>query len=111
MVVISSSYWKKCDDEILEDCVSGLKRMYPQFERDHIVASNVSRARQVLAISTLGYSDELRPEIRTSAHNIFIVNSAQIANGTLNVNETLGVVNQSVPSLEKAMREYAAHNQ
>jgi hypothetical protein len=33
------------------------------------------------------------PPVRTSLANVFIVNSAQIANGTLNVNETIGLAN------------------
>jgi hypothetical protein len=55
------------------------------------VAFQVARVREMLAVSTLRYSDDLLPPVRTSVDNVFIVNSAQIANGTLNVNETLAL--------------------
>jgi hypothetical protein len=42
----------------------------------------------VFPIPTLNYSDNL-PAIETSIDGVFIVNSAQITNGTLNVNETI----------------------
>ena len=50
--------------------------------------------RHVLAVSTLDYSTVALPPVRTLS-NVFIANSAQIANGTLNVNETIGLANTS----------------
>lgn len=100
-----SDYWNRQDDEIFEDCTLALERMYPSFQRDHIIARDISRARQVLAVSTLDYSEKLRPAVRTSLNNVFILNSAQIANGTLNVNETLGVVNENFATVVNAMSE------
>jgi protoporphyrinogen oxidase len=76
------------DDEIRERFVAALERMYPHFRRTDVLAFQVSRVRHVLAISTLGYSRSL-PPMRTSLPGVYIVNSAHIANGTLNVNETL----------------------
>jgi len=84
-------FWGKADAEIEQDFVSALERMYPHFERADVVAFQVSRVREMLAVSTLRYSDELLPPVRTSLDKVFVVNSAQIANGTLNVNETLGL--------------------
>ena len=92
--------WGKSDAEILDECLSALERMYPNFSREDVVASQVGRAREVLAISTLGYSANLMPALRTSLQNVFVLNSAQIAAGTLNVNETLGVVNDHLEQLK-----------
>jgi hypothetical protein len=50
----------------------------------------VSKARIVFALPTIDYSVNL-PDIKTSIKNFYIVNSAQIINGTLNVNETIQV--------------------
>jgi hypothetical protein len=54
----------------------------------------------MLALTTLNYSDEARPPMRTSLPNVYIVNSAQIVNGTLNVNETIGLANASARELQ-----------
>jgi protoporphyrinogen oxidase len=92
-------YWQRSDADIEADFIGALERMYPHFRRDQMVAFKVFRARQVLAISTLEYSSRSLPPVRTSLPNVFVMNSAQIANGTLNVNETLGVVNANLPNL------------
>ena len=39
------------------------------------------------------------PPVRTSMPGLYLVNSSQIVNGTLNVNETVQLANQAVASL------------
>jgi protoporphyrinogen oxidase len=102
------AYWQKSDAQIEAEFIAALERMYPSFKRADVVAFKVFRARQVLAISTLDYSSRSLPPIRTSLPNVFVLNSAQIANGTLNVNETLGVVNASLPELTAQLSTPAA---
>jgi hypothetical protein len=62
--------------------------MYPHFRRDDVKAFQISRVRQVFAVTTKNYSQQV-PPIVTSLPNIYLANSAHIVNGTLNVNETL----------------------
>jgi len=93
------SSWGRSDADTVEACLTALERMYPRFQRGDVVATQVSRARQVLAISTLGYSERHLPALRTSLDRVFVLNSAQIAAGTLNVNETLGLVHENLPAL------------
>jgi protoporphyrinogen oxidase len=92
-------FWRKSDDEIREEFLTALARMYPAFRREHVLAFQVSRVREVLAVPTLHYSDRALPPMRTSLPHIFVVNSAQIANGTLNVNETVGLANEKSAEL------------
>lgn len=94
-------FWDRTDDEIRTEFVSALERMYPTFRREDVLAFQVARAREVLALSTLDYSRTLLPPVRTSMPNVFIVNSAQIANGTLNVNETIGVADAGAHELSR----------
>lgn len=61
----------------------------------HVV---ISRVRHVLAISTLNYSAKL-PPMHTSIPGVYIVNSAHIVNGTLNVNETVQLAERAVEQL------------
>lgn len=98
------SYWQRTDKEIEEDFIAALERMYPHFKREDVVAFKVFRARQVLAVSTLDYSEQLLPPIKTALPNVFVLNSAQIANGTLNVNETLGVVHTHLQELTTSLK-------
>jgi len=62
--------------------------MYPHFLRADVIAFKISRVRNVFPIPTVHYSANL-PPVKTSLENVFVVNSAQITNGTLNVNETV----------------------
>jgi protoporphyrinogen oxidase len=86
------------DDEWRGRFVTALRRMYPDFEEEHILAFRVSRERNVYALSTLGYSKQL-PPLQTSLPGVFLVNTAHVVNGTLNVNETLALADESLPIL------------
>jgi protoporphyrinogen oxidase len=80
--------WSWSDHEIEQRFLTALERMYPAFRREHVKAFRVSRAKHVMALPTLGYSQQL-PPLATAAPNVFAVNSAHIVKGTLNVNEVL----------------------
>lgn len=80
--------FEKTDAEIEEKFLSALEKMYSHFERRDVLEFKISRVRNVFPIPTLNYSANV-PEMETSLKNVFIVNSAQITNGTLNVNETV----------------------
>lgn len=80
--------FEKTDAEIEENFVSALEKMYPHFKRADVLSFKISRVRQVFPLPVLNYSANL-PGVRTSIDNLFVVNSAQITNGTLNVNETV----------------------
>jgi protoporphyrinogen oxidase len=96
------------DDPTLEDSdsawqerfMNALFRMYPHVEREDLVSFQISRERFVYPLPTLGYSSRL-PSQRSSVSGIHLVNSAQIVNGTLNVNETIGLAERALPKLLK----------
>jgi protoporphyrinogen oxidase len=85
--------WHATDAEVTDRFLAGLMRMYPELTASDVVASEVSRVREVLAVSTLDYTARCLPPLRTSVPGLWIVNSAQIANGTLNLNETVSLAN------------------
>jgi hypothetical protein len=66
-----------------------------------VAAFRLSRVRHVLAVPSLDYTDR-RPPMRTSVAGLHVVNSAQIVNGTLNVNETLTLAAAALPELLRA---------
>ncbi len=90
--------WNTTDDQLEERFTAALLRMYPQLCRSDVLAFRVSRARHVAALSTLDYSSRL-PAVTTSQPGVFLVGSYQIANGTLNVNETLKLAADALPLL------------
>ncbi len=78
------------DNEIRKIFLGALLKMYPEISETDVLYFGVSKARVVFALPTINYSVNL-PGIETSIENFYIVNSAQIINGTLNVNETIQV--------------------
>lgn len=96
-------FWDLDDSSIKERFLAALEKMYPQFSRADVLAFHVSRARYVLPLSTINYSRELLPAVATSLPGIAIINSAQIANGTLNVNETLAVAKAGLAALQSRL--------
>ena len=78
------------DRELQNIFLEPLFKMYPELSRSDLLFWGVSKARIVFALPTINYSKKL-PDISTSLNNYYIINSAQIINGTLNVNETIQV--------------------
>ncbi|HEX7049737.1 MAG TPA: NAD(P)/FAD-dependent oxidoreductase [Longimicrobiales bacterium] len=97
-------FWTRSDDEIREDFLAALERMYPHFRRDDVIDWKLGRVREVLAVPTLDYSRDALVPTRTSLENVFVVNSSQIVNGTLNVNETLGLARAKAAELAPFIR-------
>jgi protoporphyrinogen oxidase len=97
-------FWERTDAQIEAEFLSALEGMYPHFRRRQVQAFQVSRVREMLAVTTLDYSSILLPPSPTSVDRIFIVNSSQIANGTLNVNETVGLAERKAQELRSLLR-------
>lgn len=87
--------FKLTDDELRERYFSTLEKMYPHFSRDDVLAFRVSRARFVMALPTLRYSERL-PPLATSIPGVYAVNSAHILKGNLNVNETIQIAEAAI---------------
>ncbi|MEQ8846253.1 NAD(P)/FAD-dependent oxidoreductase [Botrimarina sp.] len=85
----------RSDDELREEWLAALEKMHPGFSRDDVVAMRFSRVRSVMALPTLGYSERL-PPMQTSVPGVWVVNSAHILKGNLNVNETIQVADQAI---------------
>ena len=82
--------FSKSDEEIKEFFLQSFKKMYPSIKNENIKFAGIARASHVLPVLTLNYSEKL-PNIKTSLPGVYIINTAHIQNGTLNVNETIKV--------------------
>lgn len=91
-------YFNASDQEIRERFVPALRRMYPDLLESDILAFQVSRAKYVFPLPTLGYSGRL-PPVRTSVRHLYILNSAHNVNGTANVNDTILVAQKNKATL------------
>lgn len=78
------------EEEIRNYFISNFKKMYSRISDENIKFAGVARARHVITVAKLNYS-ELLPGIRTSMTGVSIVNTSHIKDGTLNVNETIRV--------------------
>ena len=87
--------WSRSDDEVRAEFVAALERLYPGFRAEDVVAARVSRVRHVFALPTLGASRRAPPQT-TSIPGLYVVNSSQITDGTLNVNETVRLAESAV---------------
>lgn len=95
--------WDWSDDEIRQRFLAALMRMHPGLSEADVVDFQVSRARQVLAISTLDYSRRQMPPVETSVPGLLCLNAAQIPYGTLNVNETLALVERHWSTIAQSL--------
>jgi protoporphyrinogen oxidase len=86
----------KSDDEIAASFLPALRTVYP--EVGDVQAFKVSRVREVFPIPTVGYSTRL-PPTTTSVPGLHLVSSANIVNGTLNVNETVELAERTARRL------------
>jgi len=81
-------FFSLSDTEIEERFLAALERMIPDFHRQDALAFRISRVPSVFPIPTLQYSERLPPRA-ASVPGLYLVSSANIVNGTLNVNETV----------------------
>lgn len=90
--------FNKSETEIREYFLNPLFKMYPDLSEKDIIHLNIASARRVFALPTMHYSKKL-PSVKTSLDGYYIVNSAQIINGTLNVNETIQVAESKLEEI------------
>lgn len=86
------------DEEIEKSFMDGLYRMYPTLGADDVEAFRISRVSHVMALPTINYSQKV-PEVQTSLDGVSVITSAQIVNGTLNVNETIALAERALPGI------------
>jgi len=88
----------KEEQEVRDLFLGSLYKMYPELSDNDLIFWGVSKARVVFALPTINYSKKV-PAITTSLGNYYIINSAQIINGTLNVNETIQVAENKLEEI------------
>jgi protoporphyrinogen oxidase len=95
----NSPFFELTDEQVRAEFEVGLTKMYSRFRRSDILCFRVSRVKYLLPVPTINYSANL-PRCATSVPGLYILNTTQVVNGTLNVNETVRLA-------EFAAREFA----
>ncbi len=86
-------------DEVLRDeFLDAFLPMYGLSEAD-VLSFSVARARMVVPVPTPGYLHRV-PPVRTTVTGLYTVGSAQIVDGTLNVEQTLKVLEDAWSQLD-----------
>lgn len=98
----SDPAFERDDEELQRAFVEALLQMYPQLGAGDVVAARVAKAKFVLPLSTLQYSQRV-PPFETSIPNLYVANSTQIVNGTLNVNQTLMLAKAAVSAIDRGL--------
>jgi len=86
------------DAEVAGAFLAGLERVKPAFRRSDAVACRVFRARHVMPFPVLHRSHRV-PPVATSVPGLFVLNGAQIDEGTANVDETVRLAGDFARSL------------
>ena len=95
------------DNDIELQFLTALQRMHPRFSPASIRAFRISRVPYVMPVPTLRYS-EMLPPMQTTVEHLYLVNSAHIVNGTLNVNETVKLAEAAAADLiDRSRRRHA----
>jgi protoporphyrinogen oxidase len=80
-------------DEVRAESVAALRRMMPGFDPATIESVHVNRAQRVQPLQVLDYS-RLVPRVQTAHRDLFVLNTAQFVDATLNNNEVVGAVDR-----------------
>ena len=99
-ILPEDALFEKSDEEITKEFIGALLNMYPKINKSDILHVAVARAKNVFALSTLGYSENV-PPVATNVEGLHILNSGQITNGTLNVNETVQLASKYLETYYK----------
>lgn len=86
------------DESTAATFVDDLLRRYPGVTREDVLATRVAKARHVMPVPVPGFG-ERRPPVRTGASGLYLASSAQVTDGTLNVETTLGLADDAVAQI------------
>lgn len=91
-----SEWFNASDAELRERFVPALQRVHADVgtAKRPLVTWQVARAREVFPLPVLRYSERV-PSFATTVPGVWVANSAQIVNGTLNVNETVALAERA----------------
>ncbi len=89
------------NETLVAQAIESLSRVFRGFTRDDVVGTAVARASHVFPFPRLGRAQHL-PPARTSSARIAIANAARLRYATLNVSDTITVVDETLAELDES---------
>ncbi len=87
--------FEESDEQVHDRCIQTLEKMYSGFSKDQVKTIQTARARYVMTLPTLNYSDKIPPVV-SSVPGLYLLNSSQITVGCLNVNEIIEIAHREL---------------
>ena len=87
------------DDVVISRASASLRRIFPPLDPSDIAAAQVARAKYVFPFPRIGRAQNL-PPVRTSLRRIAILNNGRLRYATLNVSDTIGIVDEGLRMLQ-----------
>jgi hypothetical protein len=92
-VLSDDPFLRKSDEEVRKLFVDALGVMFPEMNFEDIESVHINRATKVQPLQVVNYS-ALVPNVITESDDLFVLNTAQFANCTLNNNEVVRLVEE-----------------
>jgi protoporphyrinogen oxidase len=92
------------DDEIWQLFWRNLKRVFPDLQQSDIECKFLFRERFVQPVPVLNYSDHV-PDIQTNVNGLYLANTTQIINSTLNNNAMVKIARQAIDRVREWRQE------
>jgi protoporphyrinogen oxidase len=86
------------DDLLVARAIDSVQRIFPEMQCRDVVAARVARAAHVFPFPRIGRVNGL-PPARTSLRKVTIINTARLRYATLNVSDTIGIVDEAFEEL------------
>jgi protoporphyrinogen oxidase len=93
-------YASRSNEDVSADIFAALRKVFPRFDPIGVRALRISRVPYVFALPECDPARTLR-DFATSVPGLYLVSSAQIADGTLAVNETLSLAERAAATIER----------
>jgi protoporphyrinogen oxidase len=91
------------DERVMEIFFDSLKRIFPDFSENDVIAKIVHRESNVQPIQEVNYSLNI-PSMETPLKNFYLVNTTMILNSTLNNNQVVVLARKMAELLLKNLR-------
>jgi protoporphyrinogen oxidase len=106
----ASALWNRGDEEIHQESVAGLSRIFPGFRSEDIIGWQVNRARHVQPVHPVGWADRI-PPVRL-APGLAYLSTAHIHPWPVFNNEVLNTVGRNIDTVMKTLSEHreSAHS-
>jgi protoporphyrinogen oxidase len=92
-ILSSDPLFARSDDDLRHEFMAGFDALYPGFDRADIESVVINRARRVQPLQVIDYS-KIVPHVVTKNPNLYVLNTSQFVNNTLNNNEVVGLVDK-----------------